>query len=139
MEFVLAECVAVLGDRVHDVERADDVGALCHGPGVVFIFKKSGTPRIALRRLVRLLATVDVDRRLTLTLVRIAGAGALLRRPEVAGLYSEEGVIFWVGAGQVQSATSVIGISDDEWIRHTRALLDYPGVRPDSSASSDQI
>jgi hypothetical protein len=123
VELVVAQCLAVLGNRVRYAERAeadflDDIGR-----GVVFVFHNSGTPRIALARLVGLMANADPGGLLSLSLASITGAGGLLSRSEFADTYRQLGLAAWVRAGEVTAVTPVAGVADEVWAAHTRALL----------------
>jgi hypothetical protein len=123
VEWVVAECAAVLGDRVRYSVGAGADFLAGIDRGVVFVFHNSGTPRLALARLVGLMAAADPGGRLSLSLAGIAGARGLLSRPEFAGTYRRLGLVAWVRGGQVTAVTPVTGWSDEVWAAHTRALL----------------
>src|SRR6185369_2473937 len=83
--------------------------------GVVFVFHNSGTPRLALARLVELMAAADPGGRLSLSLTDISGARGLLSRTEFTETYRRLGLVAWVRGGQVTAVTPVTGWSDEVW------------------------
>ena len=70
-----------------------------------------------------MLASADVDRRLSLTIVGIKGAAGLLALPEFADIYRELGLVIWIRCGQETAVTPVTGMSDDLWADNTRPPL----------------
>lgn len=124
IEWVVGECAYALGDRFHYAARAGADSLAGIDRGIVFVFHNSGTPRIALQRLVALVAAEDPNGRLSFTLFRKAGSAALLSRPEFADVYRLQGLVLWVRAGQVVTVTPVeTGWSDGVWLANTRELL----------------
>jgi hypothetical protein len=112
-----------LGDRFHYAARAVADSLAGIDRGIVFVFHNSGTPRIALQRLVALVGAEDPDGRLTFTLFPIAGSAGLLSRPEFAAAYRDYGLVMWVRDGRVASFTPVMGMADEVWLENTRGLL----------------
>ena len=123
IEWVAAECASALSDRFQYTAHAAADSLTRIDRGVAFVFHNSGTPRIALRRLVGLLGAEDPDGRLTFTLFPIAGSAGLLSRPEFAAVHRDYGLVLWVRGGQVVSFTPVVGVADEVWLANTRELL----------------
>ena len=123
IEWVVAECAGALGDRFHYAARAVAEPLAGIDRGIVFVFHNSGTPRIALRRLVALVAAEDPDGRLSFTLFPKAKSAGLLSRPELSAVYREFGLVLWVRGGQLVAVTPVSGVADEVWLANTRALL----------------
>jgi hypothetical protein len=123
IEWVVAECEGELGDRFHYAARAGADSLAGIDLGIAFVFRNSGTPQIALRRLVAIVAAEDPNGRLSFTLFRMAGSAALLSRPEFAEVYRLQGLVLWVRAGQVVTVTPVPGVADEVWLANTRELL----------------
>jgi hypothetical protein len=123
IEWVAAECAAVLGDRFRYEARAVAESLAGIDRGIAFVFHNSGTPQIALQRLVALVGAEDPEGRLTFTLFPIAASSGLLSRPELAVANSNYGLVLWVRRGQVISFTPVLGWADEVWQENTRGLL----------------
>jgi hypothetical protein len=123
IEWVAAECAAVLGDRFRYEARAVAESLAGIDRGIAFVFHNSGTPRIALRRLVALVGAEDPSGRLIFTLFPKAGSAGLLSRPEFAAVYRDQGLVLWVRGGQVVTVTPVVGVADEVWQANTRDLL----------------
>jgi hypothetical protein len=123
IEWVVAECAGALGDRFRYAARAGAEALAGIDRGIAFVFHNSGTPRIALERLVTLVRDEDPDGRLTFTLFPIGGSARLLARPEFAAVYREYGLVLWVRGGQAVSFTPVLGTADEVWAANTRGLL----------------
>ena len=123
IEWVAAECAGALGDRFHFAAQAGAESLAEIDSGIAFVFHNSGTPRIALQRLVALVGAEDPDGQLTFTLFPFAKSAGLLSRPEFAATYREYGLVLWVRSGQVVSFTPVVGVADEVWLENTRGLL----------------